>query len=170
MKYLNKNELAREFGVSVPTISNWCTHPEFPIHKSGDLGVGYKFILKDVKKWLDNHEDTRGRPKKQDGYTVARERKMLAEACLAEIKLKEIEGELVHIDDIENVVSQEYSIVRTHLRALPSMLPPLLVNKSKDEMISILTKKIDGILNELSDPTAISEIKEEQTDIPETAE
>ena len=70
---------------------------------------------------------------------------------LAEIEVKKSKNEVHVAGDVENVMANMLSTVRTKLLGLGSMMAPLLVGKSKEETSVIIAGVVDDILSELKD-------------------
>lgn len=70
---------------------------------------------------------------------------------LAELKLREKQGELYDAATVENVVTEAAFILKTNLQGLPAKLAPALEKKTANEVVGILRKEIEVALNELSE-------------------
>lgn len=68
------------------------------------------------------------RPTNED----ARNRKLVAEAELAEIEIGKARGELIEITQVARMVSDEYSAVRAKLLSLPDKLAPLVAMETTE--------------------------------------
>lgn len=68
----------------------------------------------------------------RDGLDIAeaRRRKVAAEADLLELELASERQETVRVEDVGNLVAQEYATVRARFLVLPSKLAPILAAES----------------------------------------
>ena len=95
-------------------------------------------------------------------YDVARTRKMLAEAEIAEIELQKAQKLLVRSEDVEKIWSNILFAVRAKLLAIPSRSAPLLALETDVDVIKdILDTAVAEALSELAgydpaiDPVAL---------------
>ena len=68
----------------------------------------------------------------------------------AEIKLRQMKGELYEAETVERVMGETVSTLRTHLTALPAKLSAQLEGKSREEIYQLLTVEIEDKLSELA--------------------
>jgi phage terminase Nu1 subunit (DNA packaging protein) len=86
-----------------------------------------------------------------DSEAAARTRKTEAEASLAELKLKRLEGELVGIEDVAALVAEEYTVVRAKFLSMPSALAgELAMTRDPVAARDVLERAIFAALDELS--------------------
>lgn len=68
----------------------------------------------------------------------------------AEIKLRQMKGELYEAETVEQAMIEVLTTLRTHLTALPAKLSVQLEGKNREEIYRILTAEIEDRLEELS--------------------
>lgn len=68
----------------------------------------------------------------------------------AEIKLRQMKGELYESETVETALIEILSTLRTHLTALPAKFSVQLEGKSREEIYRILTAEIENKLDDLS--------------------
>lgn len=85
-------------------------------------------------------------------YYAARARKEAALADLREMEVQERRGELLHIDDLEELVAAPLDRLRTQLLALPGTLAPRLADRELPigEVATLLRDEIYLFLEDLS--------------------
>lgn len=111
--------------------------------------------------------DGQAKPEQQVDYWAERTKHETAKRKMTEIRLAKIERRMHDARDIEIVMTDMLSNLRSQLMGMPAMLSGELVGKSQEELYTILTSAIESKLLELSDysPTMFdSEDDEEITE------
>jgi hypothetical protein len=70
---------------------------------------------------------------------------------LTEIQLAKIRGKMHDAKDVELVMTEMLTNLRTQLLGLPSQLAPQLAGKSQEDIFTRLNEEIESRLNELKD-------------------
>jgi phage terminase Nu1 subunit (DNA packaging protein) len=84
-------------------------------------------------------------------YHSARARREQAEAETAELKLRELRGELVRVDKIQSAHQRKVSAMREAFLQLPSRIVPLLLADSSPEAVdAVLKREISAALRQVS--------------------
>jgi hypothetical protein len=89
-------------------------------------------------------------------YDVERTRKMAADARIAEIELRKVEGELVIAEEVVDAWTSVVGAVKARLLSIPTKAAPIVANENQaGECQIILEDLINEALEELSnyDPT-----------------
>lgn len=93
---------------------------------------------------------------------IADARKAEADASSAELKFKNLNGELISIDDIDKAMAEQAVLHKTDLLNAEKVLPIVLENKSKAEIVNVLKTNNQKRLDEL-DKLIKKEFKCEET-------
>ena len=93
---------------------------------------------------------------------IADARKAEADASSAELKFKNLNGELISIDDIDKAMAEQAVLHKTDLLNAEKVLPIVLENKSKAEIANVLKTNNQKRLDEL-DKLIKKEFKCEET-------
>jgi hypothetical protein len=83
--------------------------------------------------------------------TGARERKLAAEAALAELDLAERQGKVVPLTEATSIMVACLSLVRTRNLALPYQLAAHVPHEVKQVVFDICTREVHRMLRELSE-------------------
>lgn len=145
---LNRQQVADTFGVTAKTVGAWIKEG-CPTVSEGKSGKAWKLNSAEVHTWLV------GRATKDDGKKPAtleqtRQRKLAAEAELAEIELRRARAELVPLDEVIAVARSEYSLIRTRICSLPGKVAPKIDPARAAEIQNTINDEVDEILAELT--------------------
>lgn len=89
-----------------------------------------------------------------ESYDRARTRQQIADANMAELKLQELQGELVRAADVRNALAKNIASLREGFLQLPSRLVPLLVVESDPAKLdALLRQEIHAVLAQLTEAT-----------------
>lgn len=154
-KVVNKRELAHFFGVSPQAVDGWLTRG-CPVLKKGGPLVGYQFDTAAVAEWrADQRAAEMVGDRRPDNPDDAENRKLSADASLAELKLFRESGQLVAIEDVERVWTKQIAACRQKLLGIPTKLAPMVfAAESIEETRSMLEQELHEALNELGDSDA----------------
>lgn len=100
----------------------------------------------------------------QSAYMQIRTRKLAAEAEVVDLKLKLYKRKLHRAEDVEFVLTNIFTAIKTRLLAIPSRTTRLLMGKTDfQEIYNLQYAEIEQALRELSDydPNAFSQRNEE---------
>ena len=171
---VSRSELARIFGVSLPTVDNWRRNglPQIEVG-GGQAKAGrrkYQFNVPDCIQWyLNRHvEDVKAEylgeedPDKEEGgsssrsvnqkLNEARLRKANAQAEKAELENELRRGELVEAEDVRSVWAQHVLNVRNKILAVADAAAPRLAKMKRTQPIrDDLKKRLEHALEELSE-------------------
>lgn len=118
---VSQKDLASFFDVDVRTIRRWTTDG-IPRTRNG------RYALKACVAWVREKDQREARERaRPEDYDDARKRKMAAEAELIEYDLMERRGELMTVEQFDELVSTTYGRVRAALLALPARMAPDVV-------------------------------------------
>lgn len=84
-------------------------------------------------------------------FVSHRNSKLRAEAEMAELRLRELKGELLRRDDVDFWISNALTAFKSRIQAIASRISRLLLGKTKfKEVFDIITTETDLALDELS--------------------
>ncbi|MFC5498145.1 hypothetical protein ACFPOE_11415 [Caenimonas terrae] len=90
------------------------------------------------------------------GYQLSRSRQAAADARTAEIKLAELEGSLIRVDQVKSALASMLAPVREGLLQIPARLAPLLAPQSDPGRIqTLLEAEIHQVLAPLARASAL---------------
>lgn len=90
-------------------------------------------------------------PQPDTGYSFDRARREKYEADLAEIKLREQQGDLVRCAEVRSVMAAKLGEVRTNLMQIPARLAPLLAPETDQGKVhALLDSELRTVLNRLT--------------------
>lgn len=152
----NRSQLARIFGVNRNTIAAWCD-AGMPVASQGRQGREWQFETGEVHQWLLDRavaeavERAERAPIGDGGaYDAARARKMAADAEVAEIKLEEIRGRVVAVDEVTRIADSIFATIRAKLFSLPTKLAvKLAAARTREDAKKLLTDGLNDCLEEL---------------------
>lgn len=143
---VNRARFADIVGKSLNTVTNWLSEGMPYVESPGgghrewvlDSGECIGWLISRAKD--DKHAG--------GGNTTgdAKTRRMLAEAALKELQLREKQGDLISVDDATNLAAESFAVVKSRLRAIPRNLAQELSKEQRD----ILTREINTALKHLS--------------------
>jgi transposase len=142
--YLSRTEVAKRFGITVTTVNNWVNRG-MPVHHKDEGKTGTAWYREeDVDTWFNENE------KQKEGIEEAELRRKVADATLAEIKVAKERGELVAMDSVLSIISNELGNVRAKLINLSGLIAPHIYTASLADRISIVDNAVEQILNEIT--------------------
>lgn len=151
---VSKSELAELLRVNLATIDGWvrmgCPAHERPLRK----GQQWRMSVKDVVDWLISRAEEKARGKESAGANEndAKQRKLMAEAELAELELAEKRGQAVSIATAQAAWSAMIGSARAKLRGIGSKLGPIVATEIDPFQCRLLIDQaIDEALLELSE-------------------
>lgn len=148
---VNRSDLAKLHGVSLPTIDSWirsgCPYVKKP---DGISSRSWIFDSQEVYQWLLSRALEGIRPDQPIDIDKAKARKIHLEAELAEMDLKERQGLLVQAEFVQKIGTDFVIACKTKLLALPKKLSPILNPKDPRRAEGLLEKGIHEALNELT--------------------
>ena len=152
MSLANLSEIAEHHKVHRSTVQGWIKRG-CPVVEQG--GKGKQTILESeaVIKWrLDQAiKDVRGDEDDELSIEELRRRKLQFETEKAALELETEKGNVVHIDDVVKIVTDEAQAIKAILRNLPSRSAPRLTTVKKvTEIKKILGNEVEQCLRELS--------------------
>lgn len=150
---VNQSELADLYGVHRNTVANWIKRG-LPVEQApnGKKGRAYKFNTAQVAQWKEEQavNDATGDTEKASAEELMR-RKLAAETTQAEIKAAEMRREVVFIDDVVRMMTDDVIKTKARLRTIPQRTSSRIVGQTDESIIKqILLSEIDLALNELA--------------------
>lgn len=148
-----RKEIAEHLGLSIRTISNRIRAGIFPASK-GARGIDLDACrLAELEYW-------RGRATGQVSgdldAQVERARLLHFQANKAEMEAKQLAGSLIPIEQVADVVGEEYANVRAKLLAIPTKAAPQVVGLSTVATRAKLDEMVCEALDELVADTALA--------------
>lgn len=150
-KAVSASELAQILGVSLSTITAWVRRG-CPFLERGAVGKQWQFDSADVVKWL-REQDVERALGKNASVTMeeARTRDKLATAQLKEIELARQRGQVVNVDDVKEIVCEDYAVVRSRILAIPGRLAQTCAIEADAEAVQrLIMAEVRDALSELS--------------------
>lgn len=150
---VSKSVLAEMLRVNLATIDGWvrlgCPAYERPLKK----GQQWRMSVKDVVDWLIGRAEEKARGKEPaNGENDAKQRKLMAEAELAELELAEKRGLAVSIAAAQAAWAAMIGSARAKLRGIGSKLGPIVATEIDPFKCRLLVDEaIDEALLELSE-------------------
>ena len=150
-------QLARAVGVDRGTVTRWAaegcpaTKPE-----GAARGAAWVFELPLMVAWLQDRAEAAGRDGRQPSSMAKIERTKAQVALeLAELRLGELRGQVVRVDDVLEVVGQDYDAIRKALRSIAGRLGPELWvavtgGGTETDCTELIEREIDDVLGNLS--------------------
>lgn len=147
------DELAREFGVTQQTISNWVNRVDGPMPKAGEN----KFDVLACYRWrIEQHGIELQRLRDGDGLTEAQTRNQIAQAETKELELARRREQVVSTEGVMREWSRVFGSVRTNLLGLPAKVAKRVqAAKNTAEIKSILESALHDILNDYTEHTGL---------------
>ena len=135
-KLLNKNQLSKKLGISLPTIASWLKKG-LPVTEKGRRGIGWKFNLNEVRAWLENRNGT------DPELTRARINLIKIRASILELEEKKLRGEVHDVQQCENLCFQITRTIRDRLLTIPSRVSGILATETDQyKVFDILRNEI----------------------------
>lgn len=146
------HEAAAICGKSVTTLKTWF-NLGCPVIERGGKTKKWRISPAAVMAWREEKiaQDAVGDTKNLD-FEEARRRKMAAEAAMTELDLAQRRGELIPIEEIANLVGEEYANVRAKLLAIPVKMAPLMLGL--DDLANARGLLEDGLTEAMEELTA----------------
>jgi phage terminase Nu1 subunit (DNA packaging protein) len=156
-KTYNAAQLARELGVDRGTVSKWVSDGCPAERLAGKTrGVAWAFELPLVLVWLLDRA-REGALAGHDRSTLAQieRRKAQVELELAELRLAELRGEVLRVDDVLEIVGADYDSLRRVLASIPARVGPELWAKfatgaTELQTVEALEQVVDEVQRSLS--------------------
>lgn len=116
--WLRGPEMAARLGVTVRQLSNL---QELGLPTNGEKGQAKRFPALVAEGWYAKFKrrEAEARGRRGKGLTAARIRKLKVEARLRELELKRRRGELVPMDDVEQMLRRPLEEVAAAIRRVP---------------------------------------------------
>lgn len=148
---LSKADLARAWGVSLPTVGAWVKRG-CPYISKGGPGKPWIFNTSEVAAWREEQaaQAALGETQSLD-IEEARRRKLAAEAALAELDVAKRRGEVIEIEEVARVIGDDYANVRAKLLSIPTKLAPQLLGVEETaEIKGLIERALTEALEELT--------------------
>ena len=156
-KTYNAVELAREIGVDRGTVSRWAADGCPAERRQGkNRGSVWSFELPPVVVWLLDRAEAIGRAS-HDHSTLPQieKRRAQVELELAELRLAELSGLVIRVDDVLEIMGADYDSIRNALRSVPARIGPdlwvkIMAGGTEADVVSNLENELDDVLSNLS--------------------
>lgn len=145
------HEAAVILGRNVTTLKAWF-NIGCPVIERGGKSKKWKISPAAVIAWREEKvaQDAMGDTRSLD-IDEARRRKVAAEAALAEMDVAQKRGELIEVEQIAELVGEEYANVRAKLLAIPVKLAPLMIGiEDLNEARDMIEQSVTEAMEELS--------------------
>lgn len=146
-------DIERVFGVSEMTVSRWIKNG-MPTRPDG------KFCIVDIQEWRNSPGSRKatapGKDKQQLSWD---DRWRRARALEYEQRVKEKNGDLVTLKEIEDGLVQSFMAIKQALLRLPQTLAVRLENKDQRDILLESTELINGIITMISQERIFTQYK-----------
>lgn len=150
MDTVNKQQLAEQQGVSLPTITRWMAEG-MPVAEKGGRGKGYAFDPAAVTEWrVERAKKKALGGASEETEAMSKRRKTAAEADIQEMKAAQLRGELCVQADLVADIQNDLSKVRARLLAIPSRAAAMVVGQDEHTARKFLQDLIYEALDEVS--------------------
>ena len=169
---LSKVELATWWGVNPTSVNKWVRNG-CPYVTKGSKNRPWVFNTADVAAWREEQMFLRAvGDTSQLDIDESKRRKLAAEAAMVELDLAKRRGEVIEIDEIVDVIGDDYANLRAKLLSLPTKLAPLVaVVEDMAECKGLIERGIHEALEELTaDGIYGSDSSEVEDSSPEESE
>lgn len=149
---VNRREIARLLGVSMPTVSDWVDRG-LPVVNRGSRGIPWAFDVAACFAWRLEYElaNAVGASTRDVTREDAEKRKIIADAILAEIKVAEQLRSVVKVEDVSRIWEGRIVASRETFQGIAQRIAPLLVGESDQGRIeSTIETEIARALEELA--------------------
>ena len=135
-------QVARAFGVSVRTVSNW-VRDQMPVRGDG------KYSIADIQAWRFKKSLKHPTEESKPGENWEEQYRKF-KALEAEIKYKKVRGEVFDRVDIEKGLVQLFTALKTLLLGIPKGVAPQLQGLDARQIQAILDTRIRQIITEIN--------------------
>lgn len=164
-------QLRKELGLSDYKIKRYMDKG-LPYVTAADrlTGQAWEFSLSECQEWLDEFDEDEGNvtPASKE-IEKARIRKLEVQTAREQLRLDQERGEVVPVDSVIDIVSNQFAALRSHLLSIPHKVAPLLIGYTEiDELDDVLTNYIKEALQELQVERVLpnTEVGEGDKDVP----
>jgi phage terminase Nu1 subunit (DNA packaging protein) len=150
-RYVERAEIAFLMEVDVRTITNWVRSAEFPSRVKGNHRT---FPVLKCLRWKIDRDVadavTAMAPPPPDNLFEAEQRKAIADAEMAELRVAKFKSELVDASVVGKEIDRAFNRVSARLKSTPGeFAPQLLQQLSMPEAIAILRRLVSTTLTAL---------------------
>jgi len=148
---LNRAEVAELLGLSLPSVDTRI-RKGMPYISKGGRGKEWIFSSPAVVEWEKKQaiHNAIGDTALVDSDEL-KQRKLAAETTIAEIEAAKARGEVVEIDVVAKIITDDYITLKQRMRQIAQRVAPIIVGET-DELIvkNLITQETDDALIELS--------------------
>lgn len=170
-RYVDRTEIAFLLGVEPRTITNWVkNHPDFPSRVSGKER---KFPVLKCIRWKTDRDVADAissmEPAPADNFSEAELRKAIADAEMAELKVRKFKAELVDASIVGTEVARAYARVAARLKSTPGEFAPQILHPlTMPEAVAVLRRLVTTALTALQSEFLNEDIREaDEENLPE---
>lgn len=161
---LNSAEMAKCIGVSLPTLRAWADQEMPVVSRSDAKGVPWQFNSADVDEWVRKRRIAAALKEAQRAADITHDegkrRKVVAEAELLELELRQKRGNVVRASIVAEAVGGQLTEVRQRLLMIPDALAPLLAASSTiDDCRTLIDAAVRQSLDELSSTNDVEAVE-----------
>lgn len=141
-----QSEMAKTLGITQPRVHQLIVDGVILKDNSGAV-----LIIESLKNYYKLKAGETEDGKDGTDYWVEKAKHEAAKRKMAEICLAKVQNRMHDSVDVERVMAEMLTNLRTQLLGLPSSLAPEISEKSKEEIAKIMTKAIEARLTEISE-------------------
>lgn len=141
-----QSEMAKTLGITQPRVHQLIVDGVILKDNSGAV-----LIIESLKNYYKLKAGETEEGKDGTDYWVEKAKHEAAKRKMAEICLAKVQNRMHDSVDVERVMAEMLTNLRTQLLGLPSSLAPEISGKSKEEIAKIMTKAIEARLTEISE-------------------
>lgn len=129
--HLNRSDIARHMGVSLPTIDRWVKEG-MPVVERGGRGVQWLFDLPDVIRWWGDRRAKDAAGDVPDDLAEIEKRTAKAKMLQAELALARDRGEVAPIRDFERAQAKVFAEIRANVMNVAQRVVVQLLGESNE--------------------------------------
>lgn len=156
--HLNRAEVARHLGVSLPTIDRW-VKDGMPVVTRGSRGVEWVFDLPEVIRWKLDQAKKDASAVIPDGLEEIEKRTATAKMLEAELSLAKKRGEVASIRDFEMLQAKVFAQIRQNIMNVPQRVVLQLIGETDE---TVFKQKLKAELS-----LALTAAAEAELDVPD---
>lgn len=137
---LNRAEIARHIGVSLPTVDRWVKEG-MPVMQRGSRGVEWAFDLVEVIRWYGDRRAKDASGDAPDDIAQIEKRTAQAKMLGFELELARKRGEVAPIREFERAQAKAFAEVRANILNVPQRVVIQLLGETRESVFKDVLRK-----------------------------